>query len=651
MKIGTKLIIILIVLMAISMSSVNILTFKLFKNEINDMYQQQTAEKVNLVNDIISERIATPIELVNQVSENIKPFTTKEELSEIHNDLQLRASSVSGILGLHVAFDGDPNLYSSEDISLDADYNANETDWYKEAIANPGEVLITDPYIDSITGNLIVGVSKALAIGDGVVTIDLDLTFLEEAVHSLKVGENGYGFVVDQNGTVLYHPSFEQGTTITDEDYYKQFKSNNHAEMDDENGEHLIINRFHNEEMNWEIGSIYTVDDIRASYSSILKSTITITLVVILVLAAIFYRIVKKAFNLFTSMTKHAEKIAKGNLKDRIQVKNEDEVGLLGKSFNEMSDGLTDMIKSVNQTSTDLNSFSYELSASVEENVQSIHQVVENIQNVANESQEQLYSTKEVKSTVTNMGEEVNQISQHIDDVTNSSSKAESVTKEGVEIIDVAISKMEQIGESAKATATNFTELISVASKIDSFSKVIEDIANQTNLLALNASIEAARAGEHGLGFAVVAEEVRKLAEQTSQTVGEIQGLVATIHTTGKQAQQSIDASGQAMTEGTNQIHEAGKSFYAIREVMQDLTAKVSDVQHAIGNLQQSKDTVILAVDSIAHTAEKVSANVEQVASVSEEQNATMEQLAMSAEQLADKAKLLQDTIQRFETN
>ena len=648
LSISTKFIIILIVLMTITMTTVNVITFKLFKSHLTDLYQQQITEKVDLVNDLISERVATPVELVESMAANLSKTNAKDKV-KLDEELKVRASSLNGILGLHVAFVGDKTLYSSEDDTLDADYNSNERDWFKDSIANPDEVIISEPYVDYVTGKLIVGVSKGMASGDGVVTIDLDLTFLQEAVEPLKVGENGYGFVVDESGIVLHHPNYEQGESLQDASYYSAFKANNFAEMEDENGEDIIINRFHNEQMNWEIGSYYTVKDVEATYSSLLKFIITLTAVLVLLLAACFYRIVTRLFQMIDGMAKHAEIIAKGNFKDRLEIKTEDELGKLGTSFNDISEGLTDMIKSVNQTSTSLNHFSQDLSGSIEENVQSIQQVVHNIQTVANESQEQLHSTQEVKGTVTHMGDEVNQISKNMEEVSLSSTKAESATNDGVEIIEVAISRMEQIDASTKQTALNFNELITVAGKIDSFSKVIEGIANQTNLLALNASIEAARAGEQGLGFAVVAEEVRKLAEQTSQSVGEIQSLVGTIHATGKQAQQSIEVSEQAVQEGTSQMKEAGQSFYAIRDVMFDLTSKVDGVQHAVKNLQHSKDSVILAVDAIAETSEKVSGNVAQVAAVSEEQNATMEQLAVVADQLSDKAKLLQDTIQKFE--
>lgn len=145
--------------------------------------------------------------------------------------------SIEGISGLHAAFDGDKGLYSSDDLKPNADYNSNTRSWYIEAKENPTKVVVTDPYLDAVTG---IGVSKAMDNGSGVVTLDLDIAFLEELMSSIKIGEKGYAFVVDNQGNVLYHPNYEQNDSLTDLPFYEDFLHNEYLETQS-NGREFIL--------------------------------------------------------------------------------------------------------------------------------------------------------------------------------------------------------------------------------------------------------------------------------------------------------------------------------------------------------------------------------------------------------------------------
>lgn len=638
----------IVVALTMVMTCVTTISINLFKGEIQDILQEETVEKVSFLNAYLETYLSTPINLVESTAQTIVKPTTEQQKAALNDTLQVKAEGIEGVLGLHIAFDGDKQLYSSATIEYNENYNSNERDWYKQAVAQNDQVVVTNPYIDAFTGKLIVGVSKAMPNNLGVVTLDLDLAFLEKLAPNVSIGEEGYTFVFDINGNVLYHPNFEQNESVTNVDFYEAFLANDYLETM-QNGEKVFINRYYNELMNWQIGSIYTFKEVERSYKSLVMPNILLNTVSILLLSVIFFFILSKLLRPLQTVIAFAEKGAQGNLREHVVIKTEDEVGQLSASFNNMTTGLKDMIRSVDDTADQLNTFSTDVSASIEENVQSIHQVVEHIQEVSNQSREQLTYATNVEQAVTEMGDEVSSLTTNVQQVMQSAKTAEQQTNTGVDVMHKVRGQMHQIQESAHETSASFNDLIRVASEIQTFSNAISGIADQTNLLALNASIEAARAGEHGKGFAVVADEVRKLAEQTNESVNEIQQLVTTIQQTGATANQSVTSSHEAVEQGMTQIEEANTTFTTIHEVMKELTMRVELANKAIAVLHARKDYALTSATDIADAARKVKTSVEQVAATTEEQNASMEQMAISAEQLASQAQHLQQLIRRFD--
>ena len=648
MSIKAKMATIISITLTVFMTANTFLSIQMYKKEIRTIFQDETAEKVKMLNLYLENYLATPISLVENTARDVGNVSTDEQKNLLRNKLETKVGSVEGVIALHVAFKGEKGLYSSDHVALDADYNSNERDWFKEAMNNPGEVIVTDPYIDSITNKLIIGVSKALDNGNGVVTLDLDLAFLEGLVSSINIGDEGYAFVIDRYGKILYHPTYKQGEDVTTFPFYEDFTKNDYIQTV-QNDETVHINRFYNEQMNWQIGSIYPNSGIEKKYKGIVWNNTGLNTISIIIMSVIFFFIISTFIKPLNNVIKVATNVAGGKLTEKVVVKTEDEIGKLGASFNDMTDGLKTMIHQVDDTAGKLNEFSLDVSASIEENLQSITQVVDNIQNVSNETKEQIDAAQHVQHSIQQMDIQISQITETMHDVTTATKTAEKYTNEGVNVMENALNQMNSIDTNAKLTADNFNTLISVANEIDEFSKVISGIAAQTNLLALNASIEAARAGEHGKGFAVVAEEVRKLAEQTNESANEIQMLVGSIHQTGSLATKSISDNNEAVTAGINQIASANEVFNTIHTVMGELTSKVEQTQNAIVTLQQRKVEAVQSSDTIVSTTQRVSDNVEQVAATTEEQNASMEQMAQAAEQLASQAKELQQSIRRFE--
>ncbi|MER1999211.1 MAG: cache domain-containing protein, partial [Lysinibacillus sp.] len=472
LSIKLRLSILTIVSLTIVLVAIAVITITMFKKEVGTIIENQTVEKMQLLDAFLNDHLATPIALVENTAAEIETAKTPKQIAKVEQELALAARSINGILGLHAAYDGDRILYSSEKLTLADDYDATKRDWYIDAKENAGQIRITEPYVDALTGSLIVGISKTMANNQGIVTLDLDLSFLEGLFSSVNIGQEGYTFVVDNSGNVLYHPKYEQNKSLVEEPVFESFLAETFTQKE-LNGETVYVSRYHNELMNWQIGSIYTEDEIDHVYKDIVLPIVLLITFCVFILAAVFYYVIARTIKPINTVTNFAEQVAQGNLKERIEVESKDEIGRLGSTFNEMTDGLKTMIHNVDDTASQLNAFSQELSASVEENVQSIHQVVENIQSVADQTRDQLKSTDNVQQAMTDMSDEVTIISQNMVEVKQSSLTAEQKTTNGVLAISDVIQQMEFIEESAKQTATNFNQLIQVAHEIDTFSLVI----------------------------------------------------------------------------------------------------------------------------------------------------------------------------------
>jgi len=252
--------------------------------------------------------------------------------------------------------------------------------------------------------------------------------------------------------------------------------------------------------------------------------------------------------------------------------------------------------------------------------------------------------TTEMQSeAASSMAASVEQLSVSVDQVEEHAREARTITQassaqsgEGGRIIHQAADEMQRIAEAVNSTADTIRELDAYSNQISSIVQVIKDIADQTNLLALNAAIEAARAGEQGRGFAVVADEVRKLAERTTNSTQEIGAMIGHIQQGTQRAVQAMEAGVQRVNEGVNLAHQAGDSVSGIRDSAERATRAVDDISAAIKEQAVAARDIAQKVERIAQGAEQNSAAVAQTAAAA----SNLEQLANELKVLADRFRL-----------
>ena len=395
--------------------------------------------------------------------------------------------------------------------------------------------------------------------------------------------------------------------------------------------------------------TLITISDTSETAHQQILTTVGLSLLLLAPVAFIAFTLAGRIADHLAAISHTATEISKGNLSlPKLPVTSEDELGQMAAAFNNMVDKLSTALKSTTESALSVVSSSQELHATSEQSAAAANQIATAASSAMERVKEQKEAMENAGFAIANMQQLLVVISDNSDNVAKASELTNATATEGVKTIEIAINNMESLESSVNDSANVIQSLGAQSQEIGQIVDTISAIAEQTNLLALNAAIEAARAGEHGRGFAVVADEVRKLAEQSAAAAEKISLLIKEIQDQTDKAVEAMHAGRDITEKSAQSVSEAGNAFRAIASHVDSLQEKVIQTNNAIIEANKGSDKIVEAVINIDSTSSRLAMETETVSAATEEQGAAIEEVSTASRQLADMATKLQQAVAEF---
>lgn len=545
--------------------------------------------------------------------------------------------------------------------------NIKDRAYFQNALS--GKNNVSDPLVSKVDGSIVVVYAVPIKNNNEVVAVLIETTDgnkLSELTNPVKVGATGYAFMIRKDGAniastnkdlviKMYNPIEEAkkdpklqaladiekkmgaGETGIGEYYY--------------NGVYKYVGYAPVKGTEWSVGVIVVKSEILSELDSLKISVILSSILFLLIGFGIAYIIAISISKGIKATSKHLELLAEGNLCGEISPKYlqlKDEVGDMTNSMKAMQESLREMIRRIKENSSNINMQSENLSSVADEIASSSQNVTEAISEIAK-------GTSSQSEDLINVTDSLNEFSNKLSGMVSEIQVVDSNSREIGLMAKDSSSEMNELNQSVTKVSNSFKtfngKIIGLGkdiNEINEFTNIINSIAEQTNLLALNAAIEAARAGEAGRGFSVVADEIRKLAEQSKISSESISRLINEISkNTDVIVQDSVDMDDELINQ-VKIINSSITSFKKIIEAVNEVIPKIETVKNSAEGINKDKDTILVRVDGVSSVSLEVSASSEEISASSEEMSASTEEVAAASQVLSTMTKEMLDDVNKF---
>ena len=488
------------------------------------------------------------------------------------------------------------------------------------------------------------------------------------AAQSLDLGGSSYFFILNEKGDFLAHPYLEgqnawdfrdqskKETLFIQESIETALNGGGYTYYDwkfpdsDEVGKKIVYNE-RDPEWGWIVVASSYEKDFNAGAIKILKATALRTLAFLIIAAIIMYILTNKIGKSLRDITSRADNLANLDIRDKVSdilTNRKDEVGVLGGAFQKIIDNLKGFVDHISNTSENLALSSRELSLSSEESSASMEEISRAIEDIAEGASRQAMDIENGVKHIDDLGLLVENNQEFLKELNNSTMEIEKIKDEGLEILGELVNNTENSNRATINIQNVINDTNESAGKIEIASNMIRSITEQTNILALNAAIEAARAGEAGRGFSVVAEEIRKLAEQTNGFTKEITAVVSDLLNKTKEAVNTMDNVVKASEIQSNSVEETNKKFDGIRQAIENSNNIIELINQSGTEMLQKKEAIVDIIYELSAISQENAAGAEEAAASIEEQTATMAEIANASELLSQLAKDMEENLSKF---
>jgi len=654
LNLKAKLLLAFFLLIAIPCTMLGYMSYRQAASALQHTIEEQLAAEAIGAAEVVSGSVHTAIKIVEGASNQADLIAAaatgdaagaRETLNmlKVQNADIMEDVFVTDRSGQMVAYTADAALIS-----------VKEREYFVQAIA--GKTVISDVLISKTTNRGIVVVAKPLKQDGqiiGILAAIISFDDLAKRVGEIKIGETGYGYIINNEALVVYHPNKDlvlklnllqhEGLKVVAQKMVEGKPGKGFYAF--QGVEKLVA---YAPADKFIVAITAPIDEYMAPAKAILWSTIITTVISILIALAIAFVVANSIVKPISGLRKLMGMAGEGDLTVISAIKSTDEIGDLSKSFDTMIVSQNNIVKHVRSASEQLAGVSEVMAASCEEVNSTGEEIAASMQGVASKAENGNHAMHDASKSLAHISQLIHTAQTKANAAADNSQTTFRAAEEGRAKVTETVNKMSGIKAHTAKTSAIITELNGYSQQIGNIVDTITAIAGQTNLLALNAAIEAARAGEHGRGFAVVAEEVRKLAEQSDNGAKEITVLIEQVREKTEQAVEAMSGGVSEVEQGIAAVNAAGSALDCILEAVKQTVKEIQEIRDVTREEVANSEEVVKLIDQLSAIVEDVAASCQEVSSGTEQQTATMQTIAASAEEASAEANHLKHLVDNF---